>query len=61
MNPKKGARICPITMTAASPQVAWVIGGNTYTFCCPPCVDEFLARAKKSAKPLPTPETFTRK
>jgi YHS domain-containing protein len=61
MNPKKGERICPITMTAANPQVAWVIGGKTYMFCCPPCVDEFLTRAKKSNKPLPKPETFLKK
>lgn len=61
MNPQKGARICPITMTAANPQVAWVIGGKTYTFCCPPCVDEFLTRAKKSHKPLPSPETFIKR
>ena len=45
-HPQAGDRICPITKTKAHPQCRWIIGGETYTFCCPPCIDEFLARAK---------------
>ncbi len=46
MNPKKGDRICPITETKTNPICSWVINGQTYEFCCPPCVDEFVKLAK---------------
>ncbi len=46
MKPKKGDRICPITDTKANPLCSWVINGQTYEFCCPPCVDEFVKLAK---------------
>lgn len=44
--PKSGDRICPVTRTKANPQCTWVVGGQTYQFCCPPCVDEFVRQAK---------------
>ena len=47
MNPKAGARICPITSTLANAQCTWIIGGQEYQFCCPPCIDEFVKRAKE--------------
>ncbi|MEZ6059774.1 MAG: hypothetical protein R3C19_05380 [Planctomycetaceae bacterium] len=47
MHPEPGARICPITNTVANPDCGWIIGGQEYLFCCPPCVDEFLKRAKE--------------
>jgi len=47
MNPKPGARICPITSTVANAECSWIIGGQEYQFCCPPCVDEFVKRAKE--------------
>lgn len=40
LHPKAGDRLCPVTNTKANPHCAWVIGGKTYTFCCPPCVDD---------------------
>jgi multiple sugar transport system substrate-binding protein len=39
--------ICPISKTKAAPKFSWVVGGKTYQFCCPPCVDEFVQTAKK--------------
>src|SRR5262249_32248599 len=42
---KEGDRICPISETRANPQFTWVVGGKTYQFCCPPCVDEFVKLA----------------
>ena len=48
-NPQAGDLICPITGTKANPACTWIVGGQEYQFCCPPCVDEFVARAK--AKP----------
>jgi len=61
MNPKAGDRICPVTETKANPKCTWIIDGKSYEFCCPPCVDEFLASAKTATEPLPIPESFIKK
>jgi len=58
-NPKPGDRICPVTKTKANPQFEWTVGGKKYTFCCPPCIDEFVRNAKDSTTPLPDPDAFT--
>ena len=42
-----GERICPITETKANERFFWWVGGKRYTFCCPPCVEEFVLKAKK--------------
>lgn len=42
-----GERICPITETKANERFFWWVGGRRYTFCCPPCVEEFVLKAKK--------------
>ena len=47
LKPKAGEKICPATLTKANPKFSWVIDGKTYEFCCPPCVDEFVALAKE--------------
>jgi hypothetical protein len=46
--PQPGDRLCPITLTKANPQCTWVIGGERYEFCCPPCIDEFVKLAKEN-------------
>ncbi|MCU0706883.1 MAG: hypothetical protein MUF23_01175 [Pirellula sp.] len=58
MNPKPGDRICPITETKANPKFVWIIGGKSYQFCCPPCIDEFLQTAKSAKSELPDPDSF---
>jgi hypothetical protein len=58
MKPKVGDRLCPISGTKANPKFTWIIDGQPYEFCCPPCVDEFLTSAKASTEPLPAPESF---
>lgn len=58
MSPKSGDRICPITRTKANPKFSWIVDGKTYTFCCPPCIDEFVASARAATEPLPDPESF---
>lgn len=50
-NPKPGDRLCPVTRTKAHPDCAWIIAGQTHHFCCPPCIDEFLAEAKADTTP----------
>lgn len=57
-NPTPGARICPITDTRANPECSWIVGGKTYLFCCPPCVDEFVRRAKDDPESIRAPETY---
>jgi len=47
-SPMPGDRICPITRTKANPDCDWIIAGQRYEFCCPPCIDEFLSLAKRS-------------
>lgn len=58
MFPKAGDRICPVTKTKANPQFTWVIEGQSYEFCCPPCVEEFLADAKSNPQSLEHPDTY---
>ena len=59
--PVPGDKLCPVSMTKASPQFSWVIGGKTYEFCCPPCVDEFVALAKEKPGDVKPPEFYVQK
>lgn len=61
MNPKKGDLLCPITMTKANKKFSWQIGGKIYYFCCPPCISEFVKRAKEKPEGFPSPETLVKK
>ncbi len=47
LHPQPGDTVCPITGTKANPKCAWIVGGQQYTFCCPPCIDEFVKLAKE--------------
>ncbi|WP_309719841.1 hypothetical protein [Armatimonas sp.] len=57
-HPKPGERICPITDTTANPKFAWIVGGKTYLFCCPPCIEEFIKRAKEKPATIKAPESY---
>jgi hypothetical protein len=57
-NPAPGAAVCPITRTKANPECTWVIGGKTYEFCCPPCIDEFVILAKEDPDRVLPPEAY---
>jgi hypothetical protein len=61
MKPKSGDKICPITMTKANPKFTWIVGGKAYEFCCPPCVDEFVAQAKENPTEIKDPEAYRKK
>jgi hypothetical protein len=61
MKPKAGDKICPITMTKANPKFTWIIGGNTYEFCCPPCIDEYVLLAKTSPQEVLDPSEYIKK
>ncbi len=51
-NPQPGDVICPITKTKANAACTWTIDGQTYSFCCPPCIDEFVKLAKESPEQI---------
>lgn len=58
--PKAGDLICPITSTKANPSCTWIVGGKKYQFCCPPCVDEFVMRAKEKPDTIKEPAEYVR-
>lgn len=60
LKPKIGDKICPVTLTKANPQCSWIIGGKTYEFCCPPCVDEFVALAKSDPAAIKGPQEYVK-
>jgi hypothetical protein len=60
LKPKPGDKICPITLTKANPKCTWIVGGKTYEFCCPPCVDEFVTLAKSDPAAIKAPEDYVK-
>ena len=61
LKPKAGEKICPVTLTKASPKFSWIVDGKTYEFCCPPCVDEFVTLAKEKPGEIKPPEEYRQK
>jgi hypothetical protein len=57
-NPQPGDLLCPITYTKADPSCTWTIDGSRYSFCCPPCIDEFLSLAKTAPDQVRTPQAY---
>lgn len=60
LQPAAGDRVCPITNTKANPRFAWVVNGQTYLFCCPPCIDEFVLRAKTAPESIQPAAAYTK-
>lgn len=60
-NPQVGDKLCPISMTKANPQFSWVVNGQTYLFCCSPCVDEFVQLAKDHPDQIKQPGEYVKK
>jgi hypothetical protein len=44
--PRRGDRVCPVTRLKARADCSWAVGGQSYQFCCAPCVEEFVRVAK---------------
>lgn len=61
LKPKIGDKICPVTLTKANPKCNWTVGGKSYEFCCPPCVDEFMKLAKEQPAEIKAPEAYVKK
>ena len=61
LNPKVGDKICPVTLTKANPKCSWIVGGKSYEFCCPPCVDEFVKLAKSNPEKVKQPDQYVKR
>jgi hypothetical protein len=61
LKPQPGDKICPITLTKANQECTWIVGGKTYEFCCPPCIDEFVAQAKETPVDIKEPEHYVKR
>lgn len=61
LKPKVGDKICPVTLTKANPKCTWIVGGKTYEFCCPPCVDEFVTLAKTKPEDVKQPDQYIKR
>lgn len=61
LNPRPGDRLCPVSSTKATLDCTWVVGGATYAFCCPPCIEEFLKGAKHRPEVVQPPGTYVKK
>jgi hypothetical protein len=60
-HPQRGDKVCPISETKANPRFTWVIGGQRYEFCCPPCIDEFVTLAKEHPEQIKDAATYLKK
>jgi hypothetical protein len=60
-NPQMGDSVCPITRTKADPRCTWTVGGQTYSFCCPPCIDEFVKLAKEQPGQVRPPREYVKR
>jgi hypothetical protein len=59
--PQPGDKVCPISSTKSSEKFVWVVGGEKYEFCCPPCVDEFVKLAKEQPEKVKAPSEYIKK
>ncbi|MEJ7590956.1 MAG: hypothetical protein WKF77_05360 [Planctomycetaceae bacterium] len=59
--PQSGDQLCPITRTKAHRDCTWIVGGQTYKFCCPPCIAEFVRQAKTQPENILPPHAYVMK
>ena len=55
-----GESVCPITSSKAHTEYVWIIGGKTYQFCDPVCIDAFLTLAKTAPDQIREPEFYVK-
>jgi hypothetical protein len=60
-HPQPGDKICPISSTKANEKFIWIVGGEKYEFCCPPCVDEFVKLAKEQPEKVKAPAEYIKR
>lgn len=57
---KPGDHLCPVSRIKARQEFTWVVNGKTYEFCCPPCVDSFIRRAKLQPEIIKEPQDYVK-
>lgn len=57
-DPQPGDQVCPVSRTKADPACSWIVGGQEYLFCCPPCIDEFVRLAKEQPQNAKPPAAY---
>jgi hypothetical protein len=60
LHPRSGDRWCPVSRARASAACTWVVAGRSYEFCCPPCIAEFLRRAKDAPLSVKDPDEYVK-
>ncbi len=55
-----GDPVCPISETKPNPALTWVVNAKKYTFCCPPCIAEFVKKAKTNPAAIKSPEEYVK-
>lgn len=55
---KPGDKLCPVTANKADARCVWVVNGQTYEFCCSPCLDKFVGWAKNQPQKIKKPEDY---
>jgi hypothetical protein len=61
LSPRPGEKSCPVSRARASAACTWLVAGKIYEFCCPPCIAEFLHRAKDHPQSVKEPEEYVTK
>ena len=56
-----GDKVCPVTDNKADARCNWVVNGQTYEFCCPPCLHKFVGWAKKEPQKIKVPGEYVHK
>lgn len=60
-DPTPGEVVCPISKSKTNPAITWQIDGKTYSFCCPPCIEDMVQRAKEKPDTILAPEQYVKK
>lgn len=58
---KPGDKVCPVTANKADTRCKWIVNGQTYEFCCTPCLDKFVKWAKEQPDKIKEPSAYTYK
>jgi hypothetical protein len=61
VRPLPGERLCPVSRTKANREFTWFVGGNNHEFCCPPCIEEFVWRAKEQPGEVRDPRDYLKR
>jgi hypothetical protein len=58
---KPGDKVCPVTKNKADPRCDWIVNGQRYEFCCPPCLQKFVGWAKTAPEKVKEPSAYVYK